>query len=135
MSTRPRKPLIAPQHVARTTTGRSSPNDGANVDWLTLITDGVRAATRSSVADSVSHALVILEHLQREHGGLSVYVPVLKRDTVTSSHVDRIRENAGVCLDRACWRAGISRRTYYRLKRRAAREVLSQKTCIAEQME
>lgn len=91
---------------------------GVCVDWPGLLADGIAAATGADPADCVDYALVILERLQREAGGLEVYVPVLRRPPATVEEVDRDRATHGISLDRAVRRAGISRRTYYRMKQR-----------------
>lgn len=92
------------------------------VDWLGLLVESLSAATGATDDTCEAHARVILERLQRQHGGTEVYVPVLQRPPVTADQVDKDRAARGVSLDRACQRAGISRRTYYRLRQQAALE-------------
>lgn len=89
---------------------------GVAVDWLNLLADGIAATIGTNTADCLDHARVILERLQREHGGEAVYVPVLRREPIDVGAIDADRVR-GMSLDRACHRAGTSRRTYYRLKK------------------
>lgn len=95
---------------------------GVCVDWPGLLADGIAAATGASPADCADYALVILERLQREAGGLEVYVPALRRPPVTVEEIDSDRAAHGIPLDSACRRAGVSRRTYYRMKERQREE-------------
>lgn len=92
---------------------------GVSVDWLSLLVDGIAAATGVDAADCTDQARIIFEHLQREHGGGDVYVPVLPRGAIDINAIDHDR-GRGLSLARACRVAGISRRTYYRLKQQRA---------------
>ena len=92
-----------------------------SVDWLNLLAGGIAAATGANAVDCTDQARIIFEHLQREHGGGDVYVPVLLREPIDVGAIDVARLR-GLPLARACRSAGISRRTYYRMKERQQAE-------------